>query len=288
MENNHQITEIMKSEIPTIERLIGLNAKAGVDTNALAIQEVQFLQMQMVAKPWIAKCDKTSIILALKYAIKNNLSLDPNAGLIYLTPLSVKTKDAEGRDKWIDTLEIKPTAEGKLSIAYQCSTILDHKRPKAIKDASGKVIGASVEVLLPSIPNPRWELVEMDLSDFKRLRVFSHNKNSRGKDDAATRDYSNPLYSSFNGGIDPEFACAKVVSLALKKRGSNMAARSADRIYSSLASPTPADQPSRSKEVVPMTQTEDVPYTEVTNANQATTETAMRSSAATLPDAKDL
>ncbi len=93
-------------------------------------------------------------------------------------------------------------------------------------------MSVSVRILLPSVPSPRWEEVDMDQSDFDRLRKFSHIKNARGKNDADIKklNYANPLYTSFNGGIDPEFARSKVVSTALKKRGTNMASRLSERI----------------------------------------------------------
>ncbi len=222
---------LLKQQQPTLEAIIKINTTNPNDAAAIAIQELEFLSMHMIAKPFISECIQETVIHAVKYSLKNNLSLDPNAGLVYLTPISVKTKE-DGKDVYKTALEIKPTADGKLSIAYQCGTILDHERPKVIKDGQGKVVSVSVRILLPSVPNPRWEEVEMDQSDFDRLRKFSHIKNARGKNDADIKklNYANPLYTSFNGGIDPEFARSKVVSAALKKRGTNMASRLSERI----------------------------------------------------------
>lgn len=232
MEHN-KLMALIVQEKPTIEAIIRLNAIAGSDVGAIAMQELDFLGMHMIAKPFIAECLPETIIQAVKYSLKNNLSLDPNAGLVYLMPTSVKV---DGGYK--QALEIKPTSDGRLSIAYQCGTILDNKRPVIVKDEKGKVTSVSVEILLPSIPEPRWEKIEMDQDDFARLRKYSHIKNARGKNDASTKDYSNPLYSNFNGGIDPEFARSKVVTAALKKRGTNQAARLSDRIIVSAVAPS--------------------------------------------------
>jgi len=219
--------DLIIQEKSTIEGIIRLNASAGTDVAAIALQELDFLGMHMIAKPFIANCIPETIIQAVKYSLKNNLSLDPNAGLVYLMPTSVSIGGS-----YKQALEIKPTADGKLSIAYQCGTILDNKRPVVTKDSFGKVTSASVEILVPSVPGPRWEKIEMDCADFERLRKFSHIKNARGKADADINklNYANPLYTNFNGGIDPEFARSKVVSAALKKRGTNQAARLSDRI----------------------------------------------------------
>lgn len=228
-----QIMALIVKEKSTIEGIIRLNAIAGTDVGAIALQELDFLSMHMIAKPFIAECLPETIIQAIKYSLKNNLSLDPNAGLVYLMPTSVQIGGTYKK-----ALEVKPTAEGKISIAKQCGTILDNKRPVITKNEAGKVTKASVEILLPSIPSPRWENIEIDESDFDRLKKFSHIKNARTwrqesgkpKPDLATLNHANPLYTSFNGGIDPEFARSKVVSAALKKRGTNLAARLSDKI----------------------------------------------------------
>jgi len=170
----NKIILAVTADLATIKGIIGLNAKVGTDVGAIALQELEYLAMQMVTKPFIEKCLPATVVQAVKYALKNNLSLDPNAGLVYLMPLSVNIGNI-----WVTTLEIKPTADGKLSIAYQCGTILDNERPVVKKNGNGKVIEASVRILLPSVPSPRWEKVEMDESDFERLRKFSHIKNAR-------------------------------------------------------------------------------------------------------------
>ncbi len=269
---------LLKPELPTIEALIRLNSVTGTDVAAIAMQELDFLSMHMIAKPFIAECIPETIIQAVKYSLKNNLSLDPNAGLVYLMPTSVKVGAG-----YKNALEIKPTADGKLSIAYQCRTILDHERAVITKNETGKVISCSIRILLPSVPNPRWEKIEMDYADFERLRKYSHIKNARGKQDAnlATLNYANPLYSNFNGGIDPEFARSKVVSAALKKRGTNLAAKLSEKIVISSE---------QGKEVVTdvVTDHDFSEYIEVKDAiqNEATTTTSF--TATKMPNAEDL
>lgn len=234
MENEAQAVSLFKKEMQTIKGIIGIHVLPGLDVDAIALQELDFLQMHMVVKPFISECIPETVLQAVKYSLKNNLSLDPNAGLVYLMPASVKINNA-----WKTVLEIKPTADGKLSIAYQSGTILDHERPSVKKNAAGKVTEASVRILLPSPAGPRWERVEIDESDFERMRKYSHIKNCRGKNDAnhETLNYANKLYTNFYGGIDPEFARSKVVSVALKKRGTNLSARLTQRRESAI---TPA------------------------------------------------
>ncbi len=256
MENN--AISLLKTELSTIEAIIKLNATPGTNVSAIALQELDFLAMHMILKPFIAECIPETVVQAVKYSLKNNLSLDPNAGLVYLMPISVKVGGV-----YKQALEIKPSPDGKLSIAYQCGTILDSKRAVIEKNENGKVIKASVEILLPSVPSPRWEKVELDHSDFERLRKFSHIKNARGKNDADIKklNYANPLYTNFYEGIDPEFARSKVISAALKKRGTNLAAKLTERI-------NPV------KEVVADIEEETV-YAEVMESTTTTTATIM-------------
>lgn len=242
MENNtsvaltgtDKIVALFTVEQSNIQAVLGLHAPAGANLKALAMQELDFLQMHMAVKPFIADCEAITVIQAVKYTLKNNLSLDPNAGLVYLMPSSAKVGNA-----WKTILEIKPTAEGRISIAKQAGTLIYNKRPQVVKDANGKVVKAFVEMLFPCGNTSVWETIEIDESDFKRFRTASHTKNSRGKNDAATVDYSNKLYTSFYGGIDPEFARSKVISVALKKRGTNLSARINDNV---IIAPMPLEK----------------------------------------------
>lgn len=240
-----KIVALFTQEQNTIQAVLGLHAPAGADLKALAIQELDFLQMHMAVKPFIADCEAITVIQAVKYTLKNNLSLDPNAGLVYLMPSSAKVGDV-----WKKILEIKPTAEGRISIAKQAGTLIYNKRPQVEKDANGKVVRAFVEMLFPCGNTSIWETIEIDESDFKRFRTASHTKNSKGKQDASTVDYSNKLYTSFNGGIDPEFARSKVVSVALKKRGTNLSAKINNDVIIAPVVPTMRLSTTTHKEIV--------------------------------------
>lgn len=208
---------LLKQELPNLRALIGLNAKPGVDTNILALQELEYLQMHAMGKPDILSCEPITIVQAVKSTIKNNLSLDPSMGLVYVTTRGVNV-GTNASPVWKKALETTPTANGRLSINYQCGKIIDHKNPEVRKDDKGKIIEVSFEY---QNSRGRWEIKRWDVSDFQRWANSSHKQNSRGKNDATTRSYANPLYTSFNGGIDPEFARAKAVGHGLKKLGTN-------------------------------------------------------------------
>ncbi|MEY4767704.1 MAG: hypothetical protein RL637_343 [Pseudomonadota bacterium] len=217
--------DLLKQELPQLQALIGLNASPNVNVETLALQELEYLRLQAVNKPDIMDAMPQTVILAVKAVMKNNLSLDPNAGLVYIKTrnINVGSKESPNLQK---ALEITPTCNGIISIARQCGRIIDIKRPTVTKDAHGRVIAVQLEYQLP---NQRWELVEFDESDFERWRRASDKENGRNKTDmgAPNYKYANPNYTSWKNGIDPEFARAKAIRHGLKKLGTNMNERNA-------------------------------------------------------------
>lgn len=223
MQTTTTALDVLRNERPTLQAITSFNYGEGRDVSSIVLNEISYLEGMAVGKPEILACEPQSIMMAMKYVLKNNLSLDPNSGLVYTKTRNLAlVKDGNGQvTKWGKVLEVQPTCEGLLSIAYQCGKILDHERPTVKKDAAGKVIEVSFKYLRPSFGAPRWVEITFDESDFKRWQTKSHAENSRGKQDAANKDYSNPNYRSFNGGIDPEFARAKAIRHSLKKLGTN-------------------------------------------------------------------
>lgn len=234
---------ILKDEMPQFSALIRLNG-AGDNSEILARQELAYLESAALTNPKIFQCEKLSIVLGIKWALKNNLTLDPNAGLVY-----IQTRNVNMGGSWKPVLEVKPSPEGRISIARQCGRILDIKNPKVIKDAHGKVIEVELEILIPAYPKPRWETRSFDESNFERWRKASHKQNSRGwseqnangrpKPDEETLNHANPLYTSWKGGMDPEFAKAKAVTHGLKKLGINQNELKKELIDAGVI-PTPA------------------------------------------------
>jgi len=223
---------VVKQELPQFKALIALNARPGTDVETLAIQELEFLQQRALTVPAIYECVPQTIVMAVKGAISKNLSLDPDAGLLY-----VKTRNVNSGDQWMKVLEVQPTANGLISINRQCGRVLDVKRPEVTKDSTGKVISVYVEFLVPSYDlngnkTARWEKVSFDEDDFYRWRRASHKENGRNKQDAnaETMNYANENYTNFRGGIDPEFARAKAIRHGLKKLGTNMNERRMEKI----------------------------------------------------------
>lgn len=211
---------LLKQEQNQLIAIMGLNRK-GENIATLIQQEIAYLEAAGIAKPVIMQCKPLSVLLAVKSVLKQNLTLDPYAGLVYIKTRNVKV--SVNPDVWETAMEIQPTCNGLISIARQCGRILDIKRPQITKNKEGQVNGVSVEILLPSTPEPRWEKFEFDEDDFYRWRRASNNESGRGKADVQSEEhkYANPNYKNFKGGIDPEFARAKAIRHSLKKLGVN-------------------------------------------------------------------
>ncbi len=212
--------ELLKTAVPELKAILALNAKEGVDVETIALQELEHLRMAAITKPDILDCLPATVVMAVKAVLKQNLTLDPYAGLVYIKTRNVKIKNAQGQDEWKKALEIQPSCNGLLSINYQCGKIIDHKNPEVKKDDAGKVIEVSFEY---QVASGRWEKRTFDESDFTRWQLASHKENGRNKQDAKieTMNYANPNYTNWKGGIDPEFARAKAIRHSLKKLGTN-------------------------------------------------------------------
>lgn len=220
METKETGLTLLKKELPQLKAIVGINRKE--NTEAVVLQELEYLQSIMLSKPDLEQCLPVSIVSAVKSVMKQNLSLDPSAGLVY-----VKTRNLKVNNAWVKVLEIQPSANGLISIARQSGRLIDLDRPKIERNAEGKVIGVKFRYLVPTInadgsKGARWKEDEFDESDFERWRIASHREKSNGKEDAGSKDYSNRLYTSWKGGIDPEFARAKAIRHSgLKKSGIN-------------------------------------------------------------------
>lgn len=214
MENNQ--LSILTENKPTLTQLILINMPKGStlqDAERVAIREITNFEMVMSLKPELAKCDPQSILLAVKQCITDNLTLAPHAGLVYLYPGKIRVgTDGANAPIYKEVLMYDPTAEGRLSIARQAGTILDHKRPICTYDHEGQVETVTVEFLVPSYQRPRWESITFNKSHFEKWRQKSAAKFGGN---------ANPNYTSWKKGIDPEFAGSKAIKHALKKRGTN-------------------------------------------------------------------
>lgn len=229
-----QSLALLNQQLPTLEALISINLPSNSqNAHAIVLQEIEYLEQISMTNPAVLECVPKSVEMAVKSVLKNNLSLDPNAGLVY-----VKTRNIKVGNGWGKVLEIQHSVNGILSIAYQCGKIIDHKNPVIKKDGEGKVIGVEFEYQLASY---RWEKREFDESDIERWKTASHKENRRAFDNANDKqgkkvpddrvlNYSNVHYTSWKGGPDPEFIRAKAIRHSLKKLGTNANEKYATKI----------------------------------------------------------
>ena len=136
-----------------------------------------------------------------------------SSGLVYLLPTKVKVGQNGNQDVDDWALSYDPTANGRLSIAYQSGSILDHKLPTHTFDAEGKLDTVTFEFLVPSFGQPRWEVYVANKRHFEKWMNASAAKN---------KGNANKNYTSYKGGIDPEFASTKAIRHGLGKRGTNL------------------------------------------------------------------
>lgn len=222
----------LNAAIPKLAQIICLNKpNLSLDrAESLAKKEIFNFMALANKKPDLLGCTPLSIALAVQSAIIDNLTLAESAGLVYLIPGRVKVGVNGNTDVYEWQVNYSPTANGLISIAMQSGSILDHKRPVCTYDASGKVETVTFEYLKPSYGAPRWESVTFNKIHFERLRIKSGNKNGG-------LDKANPNYTSWQGGIDPEFAGTKAIKHALNKLGTNPNAPNVQQPYQVISEP---------------------------------------------------
>ncbi len=216
METKETGLTILESNKPTLTQLVLVNMPHGTTTEEaqrMALKEISNFQMLAQLKPDLMACTPTSVLLAVKQCICDNLTLAPSSGLVYLVPSRVKVGQNGTQDVYDWILTYDPTANGRLSIARQSGRILDNKRPAVTYDGEGKVDTVTVEFLVPSFPQPRWEVITFTKTHFQKWMQASARKN---------KGNPNPNYLSWNGSIDPEFAGTKAIRHGLGKLGTNM------------------------------------------------------------------
>lgn len=240
--NTSLVLQDLNNNIETLAKIALINLPEGSSiekAQRIVMKEIVNFEMVCVLKPELANLDKQSIVIAVKQCIADNLTLSPNAGLVYLYPGKVHVGNNGSTKLYKDILIYEPTAEGKISIARQAGTILDHKRPLVEFDSTGKVNSVTFEFLFNALPKPRWEIVKFDTNDFERWKQ---------KSAAKFNGTPNANYTSYKGGIDPEFARAKAIKHGLKKRGTN-----ANEVQNTIA---------------PAVQTENIEHTDVTKLTE--------------------
>lgn len=247
--NTSLVLADLNNNIQTLAKiaLINLPDNTSIEkAERIVMKEIVNFEMVCVLRPELANLDKQSIMIAVKQCIADNLTLSPNAGLVYLYPgkVCIGQNPKTNAKEYKDILVYEPSPEGRISIARQAGVILDHKRPFVEFDSTGKVCAVTFEFFLNALPKPRWEIVKFDTNDFERWKQKSAAKNNGN---------ANANYTSYKGGIDPEFARAKAIKHGMKKRGTNI-------------------NEVQNANHVPAVETKNVEHTDVTNTTKNLTE----------------
>lgn len=221
MENQETALQVLEKSKLTLETLalayMPLDATKEQAQRKI-IREIANVEQWLRTKPDLkAVCEtqsgKESMVYAVKQCIQDGLTLSQSADLAYLIPGKVKTGQNGNQDLYEWVVNYEPTANGLLSMARQSGRIFDHERPICEYDAvTGSVLSVTVKFLVPSFGQPRWETVTFGAGHFSKWKAASLKKNGA----------ANANYTSFNGGIDPEFAGSKAIIHGLNKRGMNM------------------------------------------------------------------
>ena len=207
---------LLNEQKPTLAQLILVNMPKGStidEATNVAIKEISNYEMLLSMRPELKTCNPRSVVHAVKQCINDGLTLSQSAGLVYLLPTQVKVGQNGNQDIKEWALSYDPTANGRLSIAYQSGSILDHKLPTHTFDADGKLDTVTFEYLVPSFGQPRWESIVFTKRHFEKWMNASAAKN---------KGTANRNYTSYKGGIDPEFASTKAIRHGLGKRGTNL------------------------------------------------------------------
>tara|TARA_R110000796_G_scaffold60642_9_gene140310 strand:- start:3939 stop:4685 length:747 start_codon:yes stop_codon:yes gene_type:complete len=202
--------EIVKAEKPALLKIASyVLGKPSTEIEGVVESEMFYLQQRVSLSGPLQECTQESLLMCIRHAIRDNMSLDESAGLVYIYPQGVKTKSGN----WVKVAKYELSPNGLLSLARQTGSILDNTQVKLVKDGK-KVIGGNIELLLPSTPSPRWETFEFDIDDIERWKKFSAKKN---------KGTPNALYlSGPEGSIDSGFMKAKVLKHSLKNKGTNV------------------------------------------------------------------
>lgn len=198
-----------QESVPALGRIIGLTLP-GVPPEVcqdLATSELENFMSIAQVTPALQNCTKESVLAGIKSVLIKGLSMDPSLNLVYMQTRNhnIGSRDAA---KWVTRLEVRETVNGALWMAKTQGALKGWEKPVVEYDKNGKVELVSWTYHTDSGS----ETFEMDQAAFARLAAFSAKQN---------KGTANALYTSYNGGIDPGFASAKVIRHGLKNLGLN-------------------------------------------------------------------
>ena len=246
MSQNLELIKSQKNELVGLMRLAIPNMSVEQATIA-AMQELSHLDYISIFKPEILECHPQTIAHAVRNSVKNGLSLDPDAGMVYIT-----TRNNKVGGGVIKSLEVQPSVNGMIYQQKLAGNIADIESSVEYDDV-GYVVSVTITLIKIVGSDRKRETFKFTNNDFKQWEFYSHRQNAYGKSTANqnTLDCANANYSNYypdkpnkphnyldKGGINPGFAITKCIRHAIRraKMPFNIASRRLDVSYEQVVS----------------------------------------------------
>jgi len=208
-----------------------IHGKSEADATMVCEREAMYYKKALSSDGKLKECTKLSLYSVFLEIAINGLSIQPGSkSEAYLEARGVKTGGTKENPVYSQTAYLRITAYGELNLRIMAGQIIrmmnpvvvyegDHFQPTTndrgelivkyepkIPRQSKKIVGCWVRIQLPDGSSDfKWLLED----DYDRLKKYATTQTRTGS-------YTNPLYSSENGGIDPGFLEAKTIKHAMR------------------------------------------------------------------------
>lgn len=213
-----------------IQTLMKIHHKSEADAEMIFEREALYAKKAITSNEKLAQATGISIYSAFLEIAINGLSIQPGQKAeAYLEARGTKVPNSNPI-QYTQTCMLRITAYGELNMRITSGQIIRMNNPQVIYEGdyfqpktnergelivdyrpciprkSAKIIGAYVCIVLPGNQLDFKWLLEDDIA---RLKKYGTTNTQQGS-------YTNPLYSSENGGIDPGFLEAKTIKHAMR------------------------------------------------------------------------
>lgn len=208
-----------------------IHGKAEADAEMVCEREAMYYKKALSADGKLKECTKLSLYSVFLEIAINGLSIQPGSkSEAYLEARGVKVGGTKENPSYAQVAFLRITAYGELNLRMMAGQIVRMMNPVVIYEGdlfqpttndrgelivryepkiprqSKKIIGCWVRIQLPDGSSDfKWLLED----DYDRLKKYATTQTRSGS-------YTNPLYSSENGGIDPGFLEAKTIKHAMR------------------------------------------------------------------------
>lgn len=208
-----------------------IHGKSETDAAMVYEREAMYYKKAVSGDNKLKECSRLSLYSVFLELAINGLSIQPGSkSEAFLESRGTKSGGTRENPVYVQTAFLRITAYGELNLRIMAGQIVRMMNPvvlyegdlfqpttndngvlivkytPAIPRKSNKIFGAWVRIVLPDGSSDfKWLLED----DYERLKKYATTKTQNGS-------YTNPLYSSENGGIDPGFLEAKCIKHAMR------------------------------------------------------------------------